>query len=243
MRFSRFYPLLNTRVRFEGRDRPSEIVVRIEGLRLDDVFVVRSQGDELSVSAGYVARGLAGLLPNGPDVRPLPSSCVRVEGATVSVRRPAEVDGLAFFEMSVPRGVRVHLMRDGETVFRARLGEPIALREGAIEPGPRNPAGTFVRALFGRNMPDVLRPPSPDQPYIASFRRLTIRKRVPVNIPTGGRLIVSLLIDADGTVAHIVPVEPEVMAPGVEQALRQWAFEPFVYEGQAIRVRTLAVIR
>lgn len=243
LRFSGFYPLLNKRVRFEARARPSEIVARVEGLRLDDLFVVRSQGDELSISAGYVSGHLAALFQNKLDIKPLPPSCVYVEGTTVNVRRPEEIEGIAFFDLTVPKGVRVHLVWNEQSLLRARLSEPIALRGGAIELGPRNPAETMLRTLFGRNVPDVLRPSSPDHPYVVSFRRLTIRKRVPVKIPSGERLVVSLLINADGMVARVIPLEPEVPTPEVEQALRQWEFEPFVYDGHAVRVKTLAVIR
>ncbi len=242
VRFSGLYPILNKRVRL--KDRPSEVVVRVEGLRLEDVFVVRSQGDELSLSAGYASGQMAELfLHRQLPIRPLPSSCVRVDGAAVNVRRPAEIEGIAFFDVQVPQGVRVHLMRDGQTLLRARLNEPIALREGTLDSGPRTPVETVLRVLFGGNLPDVLRPPSPDHPYVVSFRRLAIRKRVPVSIPDGGKLVVSLLINVDGTVASVTPLEPETIAPELERALRQWEFEPFVYDGRAVWVKTLAVIR
>jgi hypothetical protein len=168
---------------------------------------------------------------------------VRVEGTTVSVRRPEEIEGIVFVDLQVPRDTRVHLVQDGQTLLRARVSEPIALREGALAPGSRNPAETVLRAVFGGNLPDVLRPPSPDHPYVVSFRRLAIRKRVPVSIPDGGKLVVSLLINVDGTVASVTPLEPETIAPELERALRQWEFEPFVYDGRAVRVKTLAVIR
>jgi hypothetical protein len=242
LRFSGFYPVLNKRVTFDARTRPSEIVVRVEGLRREDVVVVRSQGDAVSVWAGSVSGRVADLFHKGLDIAPLPSSCVRVEGATVSVRRPAEIERVVFFEVHVPTGIRVHLVREGQTLLRARLSEPIALRQDAIEPGTRNPAETFLRALFGQDMPDVLRPPFPDQPYVVSFRRLAIRKKVPVNLPPGERLFVSLVINADGTVAEVTPLAPEGLAPEVERAVRQWEFEPFVFDGQAVRVRTIARI-
>ena len=244
VRFSRFYPLLNRRVTFDARTRPREIIVWVDNLRLDDVLVIRGQGEVLSIWAGYASGRLGDLLQRGVlDVHPLPSSCVRVEGTTVSVRRPEEIEGIVFVDLQVPRDTRVHLVRDGQTLLRARVSEPIALREGALAPGSRNPAETVLRAVFGGNAPDVLRPPSPDQPYTVSFHRLTIRKRMPVSVPRGERLVVLFVINADGTVAQVVPLEPETIAPEVERALQQWEFEPFVYEGRAVSVKTLALIR
>jgi hypothetical protein len=242
-RFSGFYPLLNKRVAFDARTRPSEITVRVEGLRPRDLFIVRSQGEELSIVAGYSSGRLGDLFHRGFDVHPVPESCVRVEGTTVSVRRPQGIEGIVSFDVHVPKEVRVHLIQDGYVRLRARLREPLALREGAVELGTRNRAETVLRAVFGGHLSDVLRPTSPDQPYIVSFQRLTIRKRVPVNISWGEKLYVLLIIEADGRVSHIVPLEPEAIPLEVEHALRQWEFEPFLFDGQAVRVKTLARIR
>ncbi|MCS6816028.1 MAG: hypothetical protein NZ746_01475 [Blastocatellia bacterium] len=109
LRFSGFYPILNKRVRFDW-DRPSEILVRVEGLKLDDLFAVRSRGDELSISTGYASGHLADPFHHEKlDIHPLPSSGVRVEKTIVEVRCPAEIEGIAFFEVQVPKGVRIHL--------------------------------------------------------------------------------------------------------------------------------------
>ncbi len=52
------------------------------------------------------------------------------------------------------------------------------------------------------------------------------------------------IIEADGRVSRVVPLEPEVIRVEVEQALRQWEFEPFIFfNGQAVRVKALALFR
>ncbi len=117
----------------------------------DDLFIVHSHGDEPNITAGYSSGRLKDIFHQGFDVRPVPESCVRIDGATVSVRRPREIEGSVFFDIRVPRDVRVHLIQDGYVRNNRGRWEDLARRPsgaGGDQSGGRaSPTAVGVRAL------------------------------------------------------------------------------------------------
>ncbi len=241
-------------------DAGGAIRVLCEGLAEDDLIVLRShkeksQEREVRIVGGVFhgvplktdqALPLSSfpLFPPAGSYGPLPEGLLDVRGADVILRRPASLQGIVFLDLSVPEGVRVHLVVNGRSVINTAVNAPLSFSEGHLEVGPRNIAETALRAAIRiKEMEEVVPLASPGE-YAVPFHRLRVRRRVELGITAGEARQAVLGIDETGRVLRaVVFTDKGERDPQAEEQLRQWEFEPFFVNGQAVRVVTMLKIK
>jgi len=171
---------------------------------------------------------------------PLPEKALRVNGADVVFQRPAALSGVIFLDISVPEGVRVYLEMNGRLVLDAEVSVPLAFSEGRVQSGPRRVAETVTRVAFPET-PDVVPLVAPGE-YAVAFHRLKVRHRVTPKVAVGKMAWAILLIDEGGRVVRALAFVDGQREVQLEEQLRQWAFEPFRINGEAVRVVTLLTL-
>jgi hypothetical protein len=174
----------------------------------------------------------------------LPEDLLHVHGADVIVRRPSSLQGVVFLDLSVPEGVRVHLVVNGRSIINTVVSAPLLFSEGQLGVGPRNVAGTAWRAAVRIKETEEAVPLASPGEYAVPFHRLKVRRRVELGINAGQAKQAVLGIDETGRVVRaLVFTDDGERDPQAEEQLRQWEFEPFFVNGQAVRVVTMLKIR
>jgi len=226
--------------------------LRLEGMAHNDLVVLRSHGREMRIVGGVYlgtplrgGRSEASLLPAlvqslPARYAPLPEKALRVNGADVVFQRPAALSGVIFLDISVPEGVRVYLEMNGRLVLDAEVSVPLAFSEGRVQAGPRRVAETVTRVAFPET-PDVVPLVAPGE-YAVAFHRVKVRHRVTPKVAVGKMAWAILLIDEGGRVVRALAVVDGQREVQLEEQLRQWAFEPFRINGEAVRVVTLLTL-
>lgn len=230
-----------------------------EGLAEDDLIVIRNQerkGQEREVRIiGGVFYGMplkanqrlslssSPLFPLAGGYGPLPEDLLHVRGTDVIVRRPSSLQGVVFLDLSVPEGVRVHLVVNGRSIINTVVSAPLLFSEGQVGVGPRNVAGTAWRAAVRIKETEEAVPLASPGEYAVPFHRLKVRRRVELGINAGQAKQAVLGIDETGRVVRaLVFTDNGERDPQAEEQLRQWEFEPFFVNGQAVRVVTMLKI-
>jgi hypothetical protein len=241
-------------------DARGAIRVLCEGLAEDDLIVIRNperKGQEREVRiVGGVFYGMPlkanqrlplssfPLFPLAGGYGPLPEDLLHVHGADVIVRRPSSLQGVVFLDLSVPEGVRVHLVVNGRSIINTVVSAPLLFSEGQLGVGPRNVAGTAWRAAVRIKETEEAVPLASPGEYAVPFHRLKVRRRVELGINAGQAKQAVLGIDETGRVVRaLVFTDNGERDPQAEEQLRQWEFEPFFVNGQAVRVVTMLKIR
>jgi hypothetical protein len=241
--------LLSKRVELGAHEM---VRLRLEGMAHNDLVVLRSHGREMRIVGGVYlgtplrgGRGEAHLLPAlvqslPARYAPLPDETLQVTGAEVVFQRPAALSGVVFLDISVPEGVRVYLEMNGRLVLDAKVSIPLAFSEGRVQPGPRRAAETMMRVAFPET-PDVVPLAAPGE-YAVAFHRLKVRHRVMPKVAAGKTAWAILLINEEGRVVRALAFVDGQRQGQLEEQLRQWAFEPFWVNGEAVRVVTMLTL-
>lgn len=231
----------------------SSITIRLDGLRPADFVNIRP-GKQLAVSAGTLAKGSQAV--PGLDAQrtfrmealkagdPPPDSSLEVTPSVVRFSRPYS-DDTAFLDIEVPKSVRVRIIADGKTVLRASLRQPLAFRNQQWGEGALGVPGTAMRAA----MPGLATNSAPPVPvydkstgsYIVPASSLTVTKKEPLKGRLRQNVVVVLQIDETGRVVGVRPLTDSA-PPDLEQILSGWRFEPYIVNGNRVRVSTVLPI-
>jgi hypothetical protein len=225
--------------------------LRFQGLAPDDLIVIRKgKVDELQIVGGvyYGTRGThvrrapgESLIPR--QYAPLPDGSLEANGAQIEFKRPAALSGVVFLDVSVPEGVQVDLEVNEHSFLNASIGEPLSITGDKVGIGSRNVVETMLWVAYPDAREEVKPLATPGE-YAVAFHRLRVRKRVEPQIATNGRLLALLAIDESGRVVRAVAYTGEGRRDlQAEERLQQWEFEPFIVNGQPVRVVTTLTIR
>lgn len=223
------------------------ILVRISGLRRDDVVNIRPSAEpEIAAAAGTVAKTIVGERVANPGdlLRPggeLPESSLRVKSMRVIFSRPESIDGNAFLDVQIPNQAQVELVIDGKTLLNAVVIQPICLCDGEWDLGAKGLAGTLVRAtgllrqpVFGN------REAAFDKGaglYAVPYSKLRLTQRKPLVARVGSTVLVLVHVDETGKVVKATPLT----ASGIKNlpdSMLEWRFLPYVMNGRAVPFKT-----
>ena len=232
---------------------PSDRVVRVYLSELPTgkewAFGVRSVPGipQATLQAGFILfenmRGIRFPL----TIESVDASLVEIGPAGVRLNRLDSVAGSLLVFLTVPPGTILDLSTNQGPILRSQVGSGFIVRNGEILPEvPQRLGSLWPRLIAPRSaQPDVPQR-LPNGKHSVSGRLLranALQTKLP-EYPnaarvagTEGVVIAMVEVDARGSVSNMraFPSDP-LLAAAVDEALKQWKFDPFLVQGNAVSV-------
>lgn len=247
-------PILKKSAAISQTAQMATLVVQLNGFEAPDLLNIRpGEPGQIVVMAGALqGRGRASapcpaclLAERFKPAHPLAASALQVNADTVTFNRPPSANDLVFLDVQVPPESQVQVMVNSESVLKSSISQPLAYRDQKWVEGKINAAGTMLMATSPGNTTNPAQQPVFDHTtgnYAVASSRLRVLESPSVGTISGKAVAVILHIDESGRVTKVVPLTGNP-SPQLEEALKNWRFEPFTIDGKPVRVSTLIHIK
>jgi hypothetical protein len=214
---------------------PAPIAIRLNGLRRADVVNIRpAEKPEIEVTAGVLVNK-----NDGGTYARLPESALELTPGGVIFTRPRSFDETVLLNIQLPSESPTEVMADGRTLLNSVLREPISVRDGEVGQGEASELGLLLRAAVPAHVKGLPAAggPAAGGRRLVPFSDLRVIKKVDVDIFSPKNRAM-LEINEEGKVVRITLLGSDPDS-GLEDALKQWQFAPYMEAGRPVAVVTV----
>ncbi|HLL72147.1 MAG TPA: hypothetical protein VK363_11970 [Pyrinomonadaceae bacterium] len=232
---------LNRKVKLNmAGDSVPSVALHLNGLQPTDYVNIRpTDKSEIEVTAGILELKSDDA---AKEEKRLPESSLEVTADAVNFARPSTTVGVVVIDVGLPSGSQTSAFVDGEMVLQANLQEAASIKGRAVGRGTQNMADALIRAV----MPAALQGKSANKDaikleysdkYFVPFAKLQVLRKVAVDL-SSPQTRAGIEINKEGKVVKVTPFNQD-SAAGLEKALKQWEFAPYLVDGQPVAVTTV----
>jgi hypothetical protein len=215
------------------------VMIRLNGLKPTDYVNLRpSHKLEVEVTAGS-------MVPKSESKDGLPESALNVTANEVTFTRPQSISETIVLDIELPSGTQTQAVVDGNVVLNGSFQQPLSVQGQEVRPGET----TFAAALLRTQMPDEFRGLAVDavdksdrrmlgdDKLFVHVSKLKVLKTVAFDTDSPLNRA-ALEINEEGKVVKVIPLSKK-HDQGLEDALLQWEFAPYMVDGHPVPILTV----
>jgi hypothetical protein len=223
------------KAKIDKADAAPSVTIRLNGLNPTDYVNLRpSDKPQVEASAGA-------LVPKSESKAGLPESALNVTANEVTFTRPPSITETIVLDVELPSGTQTQAVVDGSVVLNGLLQAPLSIRGKDVRQGE----STFAAALVRTRVPNEFRGSADDKSdrrladdkLFVHISKLRVLKTVPVDTASPLNRA-SLEINEEGKVVKVTLLSKN-HDPGLENALLQWEFAPYMVDGHPVPILTV----